>query len=73
MIEFSTSTWQLQIPLSVVIPGPAFLLSIANFVIILWDRRSHLTVGIESVQVYGYDDELGYMPQGYRIWIDIVN
>ena len=73
MIEFSTSTWQLQIPLSVVIAGLAFLLSIANFVIILWDRRSHLTVGIENVQVYGYDDELGYMPEGYRIWIDIVN
>ena len=32
-----------------------------------------MTVGIENVEVYGYDDDLGYMPEGYRLWIDIVN
>jgi len=73
MTGFSTSPWQLQVPLSVVIAALAFLLSMANFAIILWDRRSHLTVRIDNQLVYGYDDELGYMPEGYRLWIDIVN
>ena len=73
MIHIASASWSIDIPLSVIIAGLAFLVSLANFGLIVWDRRPHLTVGIENEQTYGYDDELGYEPEGYRLWIDIVN
>ena len=59
--------------LSVIIAGLAFLISLANFAIILWDRRPHLDVGIEDEVMYGHEEDIGYHPVARRLWIDISN
>jgi hypothetical protein len=74
MITIATSTWQVEVTLSEIIAAVALLLSVANFAVILWDRRPHLAVGLENDLMTDYDEETGFEYRvGHRLWIDIVN
>ena len=73
MVSVTTTSWELQIELSVIIAAIALLLSFANFGYVLWDRRPRIRPGIEEEEVYGHDPDHGDYPDGHRLWIDIVN
>jgi hypothetical protein len=52
----------------------AFVISISSFVLVMWDRRPRLKVGINVEHHYSYDEEIGMeVPEDRRLWINIAN
>ncbi len=50
----------------------ALFVSIANFVIILGDRRPHIKVNID-IEIFEDDTDDGPVMIGERLWINVIN